>query len=710
MPQSKKTPVEVLISLRKTPDISAGEAHISQRLAFDLLSLQSEGYDGKQLLEVVTKKSLHEMTEPAHTNMQDMLLCFGAGTAILNTQTKTVEIHPRISHSSDPIDKETVLSFTQAKQIIQPLYFLQMYLDIISDHLATDQQPQDIFKRMKGIHTDIQNKTWEEIEKQAIKTLFSCPSLYILFPELQDSIISDKEKSFFITHSIVRDAKLRLILARNMMRIKQNLQHLPAIEVFEEEELLLKRKQEEMKRQHHEVKVIINYLQQYVPHMHATDMLTLQEFLREQDVSKASLQYEIERIVAHTYGISTVMLKDLKDKMKLEQEIKELEKRIQDPSLVGTPDQKIQTLHDTLQAKHTELKTRYTDPELDSHREDMHHIASLFEKDKTDKHPHGFINHVIDTIISYDKKIKEYDTQLHNLQEKEQSSSKKQTRIRLQEEAKYIDQISTVLDQSLIQFIIARYDEVTIAMQQRMQAMDEEREKQHVLNQTHLQDKQKAKKEFFLNPLEQQEMRDLQAISAFLRNRWITFDIRNRQHIVHADQIKNDILTLLYQSDEGLKIIIQHALGIPDADVLSSNDRKRIDTMLNMKGNYIKRKLLRDFFISRVWGGSHLVHTAPGADAGAVPVRVSLREHEWELFMQVCEDDIQEGIQSSQEARRLVYYLEGKGIQPHAKIKWLIYALILLKAGFFGQYAHPPLLEEHNTSSSQKQPLMKHIQ
>jgi hypothetical protein len=118
-----------------------------------------------------------------------------------------------------------------------------------------------------------------------------------------------------------------------------------------------------------------------------------------------------------------------------------------------------------------------------------------------------------------------------------------------------------------------------------------------------------------------------------------------------------------------------------------------------MKGNPIKRKLLRDFFMSRILSPSVSSETS---------YTVKLRDHEWELFMQVFDDDIQETIQSSQDAKRLVYLLEGKGITPHAKTQWLIVSMILLKAGFVGQYAQPLLLGQANPSHN-KQPVMKQI-
>jgi DTW domain-containing protein YfiP len=700
MNQSQKSPVEVLISLRKTPEVASGDVHMSQRLAFDLLSLQSEGYDGKKILEVIAKKTLHEIAEPTHTNMHDILLCFGAGGSVLNTETKTVTMHSHITQSSEPVDKEKTMSFSQAKQIVQPIYFLQVYLDIISDHLATDQRPEDILKRIKGIQSDIQHRTWQEIEETALKTLFASPALKLVFPELADQTITEQEKRLFLTHSFVRHGKFRVILARNLLQIKEELQNLPAVELYEEEELLVKRKEEERKRQYHEINVIINYIQQYVPHIHATDMIKLQEFLREQDITQASLRTEIEQIVAHSYGISSVMLKDLKDKKRIEQDVTALERQLQDPSLVGTPDQEVHTLKEQLQSQRTELQTRYSDEELDSHRQDLDQIEDLFEKDKTEDHPEGFLIQKIQKIISYQDNIKAYDRELQETQSKDTKSSTKQLRTRLQEEAKQIDQLATVVDKSILQFMIGQYDNVTIALQQRMEAMDEEREKQLVLAHSHAQDE--ANKEFFLNPLEQQEMRDLHAISGFLQSRWIQYDIRTRQHTVHGGNIKNDLLTLLYQGADGLRSIVQHAVGIPDAEELSTVDKKRIDAIIRMKGSAIKRKLLRDFFMSR------MLSPSDSPFSGSISSSVRLREHEWELFTQVFEDDIQETIQSSQEAKRLVYLFEGKGIVPHAKIQWLIVCLILLKAGFVGHYAQPLLLGQANPKHTE-QPVLKQI-
>lgn len=690
---SRKNPVEVILTLRKTPNASEQELHAIQRFALELQGLQGRGYSGKKILEIVTQREIQEIIAPVYKQIQDMLRSFGGGITEIHPQTEQVVIQELYHASSDPLDKERIRSFQQAQTAIRRLYMVQTYLDVLQEQKNSKEEPDTILKQMRITRPDLTKVSWPELEKDALTTLMQTPSIFIILPELNDSAYDQADKMFLLARTIAQDPQLRLILAQKMAHIQQQSSELAQIELLEEEEILIRRHQVEAKQQDEIIRKIVLFIQKYIPQVEKNQEETLRTILHDnEDVTEATLTYEVQSMAAQALGIDSVLLKDIQQRQKKEQQAETLADKLNDPSLVGSPEEDIQTMRDTLDRIHTEIKTRYDKPEI---RENMQHldtIQALFEKKTQDDQPIPYLQKLIADLFEHQHAITEYKRELHQIQTQTDQGTKRQARSRLQEESLLIDAIEAILPEGILELILYRYEEITVSDEQRVLSVDEEKKKKET---TPNREKEKNKEteknedtheteESSIEPDPSQEIQDHLTLTKAIHTRWVEERHDSPARIVHKDRLKADMLTLAYQGEDGIQTIIQRELDITEADTLSTRDAVRIQQGYKMKGMYLLRRILRDFFISRILNATEpaLLHTTEEQSSSSSSMQ-GLRDHEWELFLKHFSKYVEKKLSRHAGAQTIFKKIRSKqDKEPSQQTKFLLFILAMVNVRY----------------------------
>lgn len=197
---------------------------------------------------------------------------------------------------------------------------------------------------------------------------------------------------------------------------------------------------------------------------------------------------------------------------------------------------------------------------------------------------------------------------------------------------------------------------------------------------------------------------DEKRIEAKKGSRWIEYNEDDRSKKPHRENITNDMRTLAYQGEEGLKKLLLRELGwsykkgedtieINDTNVLkmdldadlNDEQKKRLNELYEKHGTKYREKLTTDFFLARSLGGK-LKDRLPGTE------KMGLKKHEWELFEKNFGGALNESMAQSKQFQGVVKRLEAAGIKPDFKTKsWLFALLAILGVGAVAGIGIAPL-------------------
>lgn len=182
---------------------------------------------------------------------------------------------------------------------------------------------------------------------------------------------------------------------------------------------------------------------------------------------------------------------------------------------------------------------------------------------------------------------------------------------------------------------------------------------------------------------EKLETDDEKLIKKGMESNWISYDESSRRKIVDRTQIAEDMKFIIYHGEEGVKRLLASELGlIPaaankgtfDLETLSDEQKARLTKAVEAQGGAYRDKLMTDYFLAR----NRALFAKRGVDIIGSVSELSLKPHEWELMQRNFGESIDGALKSSREANAIVKNLENKGIKPHFKLKYLLYALLLL--------------------------------
>lgn len=175
---------------------------------------------------------------------------------------------------------------------------------------------------------------------------------------------------------------------------------------------------------------------------------------------------------------------------------------------------------------------------------------------------------------------------------------------------------------------------------------------------------------------------------------WISYDEGSRKKNVDKDEMTRDMRTLAYQGEDGVKrLILRDLVGtghgaIAEAGTgadqiewrsvdletgLTDQQKEIVEKVYATYGQQYKEKLMLDYFGSRSLGNKIGDFFGTGG--------MALKDHEWRLLEQNFSGMLEERMKTSPEAQQILKQLQEKGITPNSKTKWYIFALLGLLGG-----------------------------
>ena len=240
--------------------------------------------------------------------------------------------------------------------------------------------------------------------------------------------------------------------------------------------------------------------------------------------------------------------------------------------------------------------------------------------------------------------LKEHQRTLDQLKEGGTTTAEEATseqRARLRQEAEIINDLEGALEDSINELLNSRYEELT-----------------------------RLATEDFKETGDKTYDGAIKRLQAKMKTNWIEDRKDTRSKEVHKENIKNGVLTLAYEGEDGLKNLIRKDIGLPMTRNLTDAEKALLDRVFEEKKNDYASKLLMDFAAARGFSD----RTIFGQPIGAL----GLKQRELELLTEKFGALLEAGISKSKTSRDALKELKSRGIEPDSKLKWLLWILAAL--------------------------------
>ncbi|MBW7960259.1 hypothetical protein H3C65_02070 [Patescibacteria group bacterium] len=218
------------------------------------------------------------------------------------------------------------------------------------------------------------------------------------------------------------------------------------------------------------------------------------------------------------------------------------------------------------------------------------------------------------------------------------------------EEEDILRQLRVVLNDSMVDFLVQRIDQ--------MSALD-------VRRQTKEQDEK-------LNKFDKD-----------LDKRYIEFDGKQEKH--YRTKIREDIDSILkYGKEEGELVITAKILGGYDDDPSrwTEEQRNEIKKVHSQKGDSIRANLFKSFYKSRLLGERSWIKLGMPFSKkilfeGTIGT-LALTDAQFSKLAEQYSSEMETGLKASKQAQEVLKGLKEKGVNPNINLKWLLWILVIL--------------------------------
>ncbi|MFH0979512.1 MAG: hypothetical protein V1803_01030 [Candidatus Roizmanbacteria bacterium] len=291
-----------------------------------------------------------------------------------------------------------------------------------------------------------------------------------------------------------------------------------------------------------------------------------------------------------------------------------------------------------------ELKTKVLSYK-DIYRKIYGKVAGITEEEiKATAAVPNHVKKLIEQLPQLKLKIKE----IKSLEEADKEYQKQLAQRKFEEED-IIREIGTVLNDSMVDFLVKRVDIMT--------ELDKKR-------------------------LTKEQDEGLKKFDEWLEKRYIEFDTNKRREIHHRVTTGEDMRLVAWYGNDGVKRIAAKHLGYgTDPSTWTDEQKTNIDKIFDKKGQDIKKKLFTSYFKERTFFDKSFRLRKPFSkeflfDGGIGDL--TLTQAEWSRLGEHFGPEIEAGLASSKEAQKVLNGLKEKGINPNWNLKWLLWILIAL--------------------------------
>lgn len=622
----------------------------------DIGKLKEKGATGKEQLSAVRERtSSHGFSDGQRRNME---LSFGGGKA-KEDQAGNLTI-------DQTANTQEKASYENARALIAELSGYIDYVDILNTNAQTGRPIDSIIRdRNNAGFRNINTRTaYDNARQKALDAITNSEAMRDLFPDVQ-SIGSANVRRDFIEKVLANDTTLRNSVVRRLNEISERASALPSIEKDAETETATREKTAKEQKLTAEMNKVFQELQSDVTTLSQTEITRYQNEIR----NGKSVDHILSQI--RQDAIWTIPnAQSFSDYYKLKGQQDQLNRQLLQMTNKNNQ-QAVQRLTadiNTLDQQLTPLETIVNNPANQADLNQYNERTKRYATTNPDGSQTAFASRIGD-LTKLQSEVEELEATISLRQNDNAKKEADSRRNRLAKETEIINELRGVFSESILDTLEKRYDEVAKLEQQRLE---------------------KAEKDGI--------SADDKAIEQAMRDNWIQYDIATRSKTVHVDQIQEDIRTLAYKGEDGLRrlILSDMNLQIPmldnagnvipnrfedlsdrntleniDLDRLSDEQKKRLDEAYNKHADNYRQKLMKDFFASKGLK-DRLKGWVPGTD------KLGLNKDEWRMLEENFKGKLAEGLGQSTVADGVVKNLEAAGIKPDSKMKWLIYMLVAI--------------------------------
>lgn len=278
----------------------------------------------------------------------------------------------------------------------------------------------------------------------------------------------------------------------------------------------------------------------------------------------------------------------------------------------------------------------------------------------------GGLKSIFDQIRQSQKDITEAEKEITKQEIEQEPETKERQKNRLVKEQETIRELENVLPNALLDTLSDRFDQMTTAQRK----VNEKRS------------------------LESQNELDKKITERLDKKEYIEYNKGTRQKIFHNDRISQDVLSVAYTGDDGVKRILIRMSELKtedgtsidwrtvDLDTLPDRQKGIIDNLFEKYGEQVKERLIASYVMSKNIGSLRQWTRKNAGREVHYGKLVNLKPHEWELLEKTFGGQIDRALEQSREAKGILKRMEAKGIKKNSKLKLLLFLLLgLFTAG-----------------------------
>ncbi len=555
------------------------------------------------------------------------------------------------------------------------------YLDVLQMKIANPTLNEADVLKEKGFPPS--KRDWDTIRANGLAELMKDPSVGILFPELR-SLPAD-QVALLLERTLASDPKLLAKINKRMKDISTRSRDLSHVEIDPE----LQRLNSEKTRITTEQQEVLDHISskfEEIGHTLTPDQKN--DILRRVNLGDRPdmILRDIRNNVIIEANIGDRFADIVAYQQLVHQEIPELRAFLKANATVnragvytpiagadaGEVTRAVTELTNANAAKSGFEGLVRTDPDLSNQLQKFADLSNFLGISREGGTLTGPLFQEIQRLGNSRAELKRIDTAIAQKSAEAGKKEKASLHTRLAEEMELVDEIDTVLGQSIKDVINDKLKELDAAELVR------------------LDEAAKTAKENGEEGL----AAALHRVAQERQKHWISYDEGSRKKNVDKDEMTRDMRTLAYQGEDGVKrLILRDLVGTghgaiaeagtgPDqiewrsVDLetgLTDQQKEIVEKVYATHGQQYKEKLMLDYFGSRNLGNKIGDFFGTGG--------MALKDHEWRLLEQNFSGMLEERMKTSPEAQQILKQLQEKGVTPNSKTKWYIFALLGLLGG-----------------------------
>ncbi|GEM_PF-3900261 len=632
----------------------------------DLEQLRKDGKSGKEGLQMASETTRE--TSFGRLQLNAFELKFGAGETEENPATHLVEAKA----NATPAEKA---SFERAKRAAEQASAFLQYSSILAESERTGISIPDTI-RSRVARGDTSIKSAAEYDRQRIAgldALLSSGYIKSLFPELADPSMHPEYKRKYIEKTLGREIGLRTTIATKFRELSARAEALP--EVAKDDEL--KNAEKEQKSAKTKAQEGVDQIVKSIETDTGQPLDPAEKKAIEDAIGNGATPEQILRQIRQLTVEKVPHYAEFSKISELKNRTDEAFARWNQGKIPTTmnknaiPNQAAVDAANKLYSQYETLSNEYDAlmNTVNQNRPDYDKFVDFDRRYPTAGAANSEIGAKLAELYQNQVRIRELDTIIADKRANPNTNERDSRNARLQAESDLVDEVENIFSESAQEVLLKRYEQLA--------ELDEK-------------GREKDAKEGITA--------DDKAIAESMRENWIKFDRETRTKSVSTVRIQEDMLTIAYKGEDGLKRLLlrEMQLQIPKLDAsgnpipgafedlyeretyenidlnrLTEEQKKRLDDAYNKHADTYRNKLMKDFFASKTLKDK-LKGWVPGSD------KLGLSKDEWRMLEENFRGQLASGLAKSKEAGNVLKNLEASGIKPDSKMKWLIYILIAI--------------------------------